>query len=383
MQRLLTIIAVLSCLVATICIVQVPFLTKRSEEAKNLYDKLNAGFIPSSCNNDVKFLCEQPRSIQPLQTILRIDPFVRIITITPMESSPESSSRILDDLFADPWISQHNEAPESQESPLKDGVSLGVMMEQMMKSAMRFSSAAEEVVSSHYYGTRENAAEDTFITMLNSFFDLSDQSSGTEEYYHDPNELRKSVCNYGKTVLSNESEDESEFMTVDNNQTRLRLARRLSELETAPKFPDVSSTFITSFRSEFINDQPVASRQTMTLYPEDEDHQKCLWNARSTGMVSYPCEVALDDVAAKMLRSSQEYRDLYHKFRTNIAIGVASSIIGLILFMVLSNEGNDYCEDHEDDFGNDHHAMSESTKCDTNEINQVYTGVPYVPLRVV
>jgi len=392
MQQSMAIIVVLSCIVAGFCIFQGPSLIKERNVAREKYNNsLNgsspkAGVIPSSCTIDAQAICDRSETFHPLHTLVRRDPFVRMITLSSNESSsPESSTRILDDLFTDPLNSQRDQAPQS---PLNDGALLGAMLEQMIMSAIRFSAAAEEVTSATYYGTRESAAEETFVTMLTSLFDHSDQSSATAEYYHDPNQLRKSVCNYGRNVLSKERKDEVEHTTVDSNTIRLRLARRLSEVETAPDFSDVPMTFVTSFRMINFEDLPVPGRRVANSYSEGEDRQQCLWNAYHSAnpKVSFPCHNALYEIElSSPTRLYQIYSNWDYGARTNASIGLASALTGLIALIgyTMFNEDDEDEENDEHDLGYEYCEMSESMECESVDINNVYTGVPFVPLRIV
>jgi len=168
--------------------------------------------------------------------------------MSPIEiSSPASSTMMLDNLFTVSASDQHFSQPSfEQEDAL-----LASMLETMMASAMRFSAAAEEITSSTYYGTKESAAEETFSTMLTSLLDLSDTSTGADQYYHDPDQLRKKVCSYGQTVLENHNKS----TTVDND-TRLSLARRLSEVDQDPE-PLYELPFVSSIRIFIFEDEPL------------------------------------------------------------------------------------------------------------------------------
>merc|ERR1719162_1352623 len=61
--------------------------------------------IPPSCTFDAQVLCDH--TVDPVQALMNQDPFVRLI-MTPLEqSSPESSTIILDNLFAASAGRQH------------------------------------------------------------------------------------------------------------------------------------------------------------------------------------------------------------------------------------------------------------------------------------
>jgi len=333
--------------------------------------------IPLSCTFDARVLCDQ--TVHPLQTLLDEDPFVRMVLVSPVEpSSPEFSTEILDSLFAEPSnAGQLTPSAYDQEDAV-----IGAMLEEMMTSAIRLSVTAEEMMSPMYYGTTESAAEEAFVAMLTSLMNHSRESSGAVEYYHDPNQLSDKLCQKGKKFLETESE-KSGLMVVDGDTTRLRLARRLSEVQTAPESTDgnvilingVESPmmFITSFRMIINEDSTDITHPMEGPLPNDGALQNCLWNAYSSRQVSHSCSRALDE-----FQISKDAILLKHITTLNSIKNSPVTIWFFVFFslMVLTFYGNGNEEwNDEDSIGNEYHEIGESIKR-----NGAYIAVP---LRVV
>ena len=124
----------------------------------------------TSCTFDAQVLCDP--TVQPLQSLLDEDPYVRMIMVTPLASvSPDSSMEMLENIFTEPENTRHLSPPTYEQ----EDAAIGAMLEEMMTSAVRLSVAAEDATSSTYYGTTESAAEEAFVAMLTSIMDLSRQ----------------------------------------------------------------------------------------------------------------------------------------------------------------------------------------------------------------
>jgi len=340
--------------------------------------------IPASCTFDARMLCDP--TVHPLQTLMNEDPYVRMVMITPIApASPESSTQMLENLFAEPSHTRHLAPPALPAYEQEDAV-IGAMLEEMMTSAVRLSVAAEEATASTYYGGTENAADEAFVAMLTFLMDLSRQSSGAAEYYHDPNQLSEKLCSYGKTILETESGNENEPMVVGGDMTRLRLARRLSEVETAPESPDGSVIFIngdapemlflTSFRTIIHEDLRDSAPPAAYLQRQDDGIQQCFWNSYNSHLVSHSCSRAMDE-----FQMSKAPTILNHMANLDMISKAAfyAALFGLLVplyFVALCLCGDvEDEEDDEDSLGNEYYEINESIN-----MNGAFIAVP---LRVV
>jgi len=336
-------------------------------EINRIRDEQPLKTIPPSCAFDARVLCDP--TVHPLQTLLDEDPFVRMVLVSPVETlSPEFSTEILDSLFAEPSnTGQLTPSTYDQEDAV-----IGAMLEEMMSSAMRLSVAAEEMTSPMYYGTTESATEETFVAMLTSLMNHSRESSGAVEYYHDPSQLRDKLCQKGKKLLKTESE-KTGSMVEYYDATRLKLARRLSEVQTDPESTDGNvilingiespMMFITSFRMIINEDSTDIAPPMAGPFPNDGALQNCLWSAYSNRQVSHSCSRALDE-----FQMSKDAILLKHIIFIFLLVFLSLSVLNLY--------GNDDEEwNDEDSLGNEYHEIGESIKR-----NGAYIAVP---LRVV
>jgi len=345
-------------------------------EINRIRDEQPLKTIPPSCAFDARVLCDP--TVHPLQTLLDEDPFVRMVLVSPVETlSPEFSTEILDSLFAEPSnTGQLTPSTYDQEDAV-----IGAMLEEMMSSAMRLSVAAEEMTSPMYYGTTESATEETFVAMLTSLMNHSRESSGAVEYYHDPSQLRDKLCQKGKKLLKTESE-KTGSMVEYYDATRLKLARRLSEVQTDPESTDGNvilingiespMMFITSFRMIINEDSTDIAPPMAGPFPNDGAVQNCLWSAYTNmQFVSQSCSRALDEF---QMSKSKDAILLKHNLSVNNNYPV---IIWLLIFLSLRvlYGNSDEERNDEDSLGNEYHEIGESIKR-----NGAYIAVP---LRVV
>jgi len=375
---------VISSIIVGLCFLADFALKQQRAEVLSAYNERRKTFpasegIPPSCTLDAQALCNP--AVNPIQALMNQDPFVRLIMSPIEQSSPESSTMMLDNLFEASAGDEHFlHSPFEQEDAV-----LGSMLENMMASAMLLSVAAEEMTSSMYYGTRESAAEETFTTMVATLLDLSDTSTGADQYYHDPDQLRKKVCSYGQTVL----ESENKSTTVDD-ETRLRLGRRLSEVDQDPESSSLVviplygtegnelTTFVSTIRIVIFEDVSHDVPPMLDPYFRNEVTKECLWVAYHAGEVSPTCSFTLKALEVSDVADLVEnYTYLGNHLFLNFIFGFVAA---LMLFVTCYSPG---CEEEEMDdlelFGNEYHEMSE-----TNMMNGVYTGVPLTtPLRVV
>lgn len=340
--------------------------------------------IPSSCTSDARMLCDP--FANPLQSLMNEDPFVRMIMITPIApASPEASTQMLEDLFAAPSNARHLAPPAPPAYEQEDAV-IGAMLEEMMTSAMRLSAAAEEVTSSTYYGTTESAADEAFVAMLTSLMDLSRQSSGAAEYYQSPDQLSEMLCACAKAIEESEGGNENEPMVVGGDMTRLRFARRLSEVEAAPESPDGNVMFVNGDAPEMlflpmlriiihedVNEiaPPVANFQS-----QDDGIKQCFWSSYSSQLVSPSCSRAVDE-----LQIFKEPTNFNHIVSWDMIsyVTVCAALLALfapLALVTLMLCGVDEEEENDEDFlGNEYYEFSESAN-----MNGAFIAVP---LRVV
>jgi len=167
---------------------------------------------------------------------------------------------------------------------------------------------------------------------------------------------------------------------VDGDDTRLRLARRLSEIETAPDASDGNvmlidgiespMMFITSFRMIIHEDLSDVTPPVPAWYPQDTAVQNCLVSAYHARQVSHPCSLALDQFQKFKESNLLKHITIYHYVYVIIAMIPFMSLIVLVCCLSDTVE-----EDDEDSLGDEYVSMTESIK-----MNGAYTAVP---LRVV
>ena len=82
----------------------------------------------TSCTFDAQVLCDP--TVQPLQSLLDEDPYVRMIMVTLLASvSPDSSMEILENLFTEPENTRHLSPPTYEQ----EDAAIGAMLEEMIR----------------------------------------------------------------------------------------------------------------------------------------------------------------------------------------------------------------------------------------------------------
>lgn len=382
-QQAIRVSIVLSTIVASGCILGIATLyNTRNDifiESRSGKRPFTLDAIPQFCAFDTQMHCDP--TANPLRTLVDEDPYVRMIMVSPAApsaESSESSTRFLDSLFTESQ-GERSVAPPTFEQASEGEVQIGDLIDGMMMSAMRLSIAAEEMTSTTYYGTRDSAAEDAFVTMLSSLFGYA---ASNAENYNGPNQLRSKACAYGRSVLEKPRDIENgNFVATD--ETRLRLARRLSEVETASDFSDSGTMmfitpFVTSFRVVY-DDSANFAPPTSRFLTQDGDRQQCLWNAFNAGEVSHDCDATMRrlDLAAHNGLIDEYNSVVYDIFSLKI-VGLIAALIVVIGYrtLICFEDDEDDVEEEDSEYllGDEYHEMRDSV---------AYIAVPLVPLRVV
>jgi len=198
------------------------------------------------------------------------------------------------------------------------------------------------------------------------------------------------VCSYGQTVLENENKS-----SADGNETRRRLARRLSEVDQGPESPNVvvalphgsegiEMPFVSSIRIIIFEDMPDVMPSKSSTFLTKVDMEQCMWDAYHAGEVSYMCGLKMNDIevsrsiiGAEMLENIEDYEHVAKQLLLNFIICFVA--ISMCMFTCYRSSDDEEEMDVLDISGNEYYEMSENTMMES-----VHTGVPLtMTLRVV
>lgn len=306
---------------------------------------------PATCQQDIQSFCSHELPPQEKMIMGEPEPFQNLLS-SESPSSPETSMRVLDDLFEkkdSTLVVRVYSLPSS--SPGTEDARMQEILDEMMTAVMLMNQA-EKHFDSMVHTLLEHSSTVYASESASASQDSPDgeiQEPILEKDYYDPLYLSKLMSSYGKTILEHKEEEPQE-----TDGLRRRLARRLSELPTD-----------TSIRTEPLTTSSTPDEEEIVSPEEDSDEriQTCLWNVIDD--VSSQCKTDLirarNIVRCGYMMSEQVELTSWELFQSIILpILFAIFLCGLFVYLVfLIDVDYDMDDDELCDFFDDYYGDEE------------------------